>query len=94
MMYVDGIVEAMTQIEALRLASLEVDPAALTSADVLTKGFWMIKDFDTGGITISKLTYGEGDVQGVDSVRVQQAQGGAIVELGSYPLRNIVATGQ
>jgi hypothetical protein len=91
MMYVDGIVECMTQIEALRLASLEVDPAALTSADVLTKGFWMIKDFDTGGITISKLTYGEGDVQGVDSVRVQQAEGGKIAERGSYPLRGIVA---
>jgi hypothetical protein len=51
----------------------------------------MIKDFDTGGITISNLTYGEGDVQGVDSVRVQQAEGGVIAERGSYPLRGIVA---
>jgi hypothetical protein len=90
-MYLDGIVEAMTQIEALRLASLEVNPADLTSADVLTKGFQMIKDFDTGGITVTKLTYGADDVQGVDEVRLQQAEGGAIVELGSFPLRNIPA---
>jgi len=89
-MYLDGIIEAMTQVEALRLASLQVDPAKLTSEDVLKKGFWQIKNLSTGGITISDLTYGEGDVQGVDSCRIQQVVDAKIVEMGSYPLRNIL----
>jgi branched-chain amino acid transport system substrate-binding protein len=89
-MYLCGIVEAMTQVEALRLASLEVDPAELTSVDVLEKGFQQIKDFSTGGILISNLTYGPGDPEGVDEVRLQQVQNGTIVEIGSYPLRHII----
>ena len=93
-MYLCGIVEAMTQVEALRLASLEVDPAELTSADVLTKGFQQIKDFSTGGILITNLTYGAGDPEGVDEVRLQQVQNGAIVEIGSYPLRGIIPAAQ
>ena len=89
-MYLCGIVEGMTQVEALRLASLQVDPAKLTSADVLEKGFQQIKDFSTGGILITNLTYGPGDPEGVDEVRLQQVQNGAIVELGSFPLRHLV----
>jgi len=89
-MYLCGIVEAMTQVEALRLASLEVDPAELTSADVLEKGSQQIKDFSTGDILITNLTYGAGDPEGVDEVRLQQVQNGAIVEIGSYPLRGII----
>ncbi len=89
-LYLDGIVEAMTQVEALRMASLTVDPAKLTSADVLTKGFQQIKDLSTGDITISPLTYGPGDTQGVDAVRIQQVQNGKIAELGSFPLANIL----
>ncbi len=89
-MYLCGIVEAMTQVEALRLASTQVDPAKLTSADVLEKGFQQIKDLSTGGILVTNLTYGPGDPEGVDEVRLQQVQGGKIVELGSYPLRGIV----
>ncbi len=88
-MYLDGIIEAMTQIEALRLAMMEIDPSALTSADVVEKGFWQIKDLDTGGITITNLTYGEGDPEGIGEVRLQQVQNGKIVELGSKPLRGI-----
>jgi uncharacterized short protein YbdD (DUF466 family) len=89
-MYLTGIVEAMTQVEALRLASLTVNPADLTSADVLTKGFHQIKDLKTGDLTVSPLTYAADDVQGVDAVRIQQVQGGKIVELGSFPLENIL----
>ena len=89
-MYLDGVIEAMTQVEALRLASMAVDPAKLTSTDVLEKGFRQIKDMSTGGITVSPLTYGEGDPQGVDAVRIQQIQNETIVELGSYPLHNIL----
>ena len=51
------------------------------------RGFKQIKDLSTGGITISPLTYGEGDVQGVDAVRIQQVQNAAIVELGSFRCR-------
>jgi hypothetical protein len=89
-MYIDGVIEAMTQVEALRLASQQVDPSKLTSQDVLEKGFWQIKDLDTGGLFVSKFTHGQGDVQGVDACRIQQVQDGKIVELGSEPLLNIL----
>jgi hypothetical protein len=89
-MYLDGIIEAMTQVEALRLAASQVNPAELTSQDVLEKGFWQIKDLSTGGITVGNFTYGEGDCQGVDEVRIQQVQNVKIAELGAYPLRNIL----
>ena len=91
-MYLDGLIEAMTQVDALRLAAAQVDPTKMTSQDVLEKGFWQIKDLDTGGIFISKFTYGQGDVQGVDSCRIQQDQAGKITEMGSFPLQGIVAT--
>jgi len=88
-MYPHGLVEAMVQVEALRLAMEEVDVGELTPADVLENGFYKIKDFDAGGITSSLLTYGPDDVEGMDNVRVQQIQGGKIVEVGAYPLRHI-----
>ncbi|MCX8032200.1 MAG: ABC transporter substrate-binding protein [Thermoleophilia bacterium] len=93
-MYLDGIVEAMTQVEALRLAAMQVDPSKLTPEDVLKKGFWQIKDLDTGGIFISPFTYGEGDVMGPDVCRIQQVQNGKIVDVGSYPMRYILPTKQ
>ena len=88
-MYVDGIVEAMTQVEALRLALQVVPFEELTPADVLEYGFYKIKSLDTGGITCTPLTYGPADVEGVDEVRVQQVQGGKIVDLGTYPCHHI-----
>jgi len=88
-MYVDGIVEAMTQVEAMRLAMLEVPADELTSADVLEYGFYSIEDLSTGGITCTPLTYGSSDVEGVDEVRIQQVQNGQIVDLGTYPCRHI-----
>jgi branched-chain amino acid transport system substrate-binding protein len=88
-MYPHGLVEAMIQVEALRLAMQEVPVDELTPADVLEQGFYKIKDFDAGGITSSLLTYGPDDVEGMDNVRVQQIQGGKIVEVGAYPLRHI-----
>jgi hypothetical protein len=87
-MYAGGIVECMTQVEALRLA-LQVVPAdELAPADVLEYGFYKINDLDSGGITMP-LTYGPGDVEGCDDVRVQQVQDGEIVEVGAYPARHI-----
>jgi ABC-type branched-subunit amino acid transport system substrate-binding protein len=88
-MYLCGMLEAMTQVEAIRLAALQVAPDKLTAKDVLEKGYHQIKNFSTGGITISPITYGPGDVEGVDQVRLQQVQGGKIVEMGSSPLRGI-----
>jgi hypothetical protein len=88
-MYVDGIVEAMTQIEAHRLAMLEVPVDELEPVDVLEFGYYQIKNLSTGGITGSPLTYGPADVEGADEVRIQQVQNGEIVDLGSYPCHHI-----
>ena len=89
-MYLDGIVEAMTQVDALRLALAQV-PAnqQLRPVDVLEYGFYQIKDLDTGGITSTPLTYGPNLIQGVTQVRVQQVQNGKIVQVGLYPIANI-----
>jgi len=88
-MYIDGILEGMTQVEALRLAMTQVAPDKLTAKDVLTKGYEQIKNFNTGGILISPLNYGPGDRKGVNLVRLQQVQNGKIVEIGSAPLRDL-----
>ena len=88
-MYVGGILEAMVQVEALRLAMEEVPAGELKPVDVLEYGFYRIKDLDTGGLSSVPLTYGPGDIEGVDMVRVDQAQGGEVVFLGNYPTRGI-----
>lgn len=88
-MYVHGLVEAMIQVEALRLALLEKPADQLTPVDVLEYGFYRIKKLDTGGITSTPLTYGPADVEGVDEIRVDQVQGGKIVHIGTWPARGI-----
>jgi len=90
-MYAHGIVEAMIQVDALRLALENTGKSAdqLTSADVLTQGFYKIKYLDTGGIIPTPLTYGPGDVEGADEVVVHQAQAGKEVKLGTWPLRHL-----
>jgi hypothetical protein len=88
-MYPHGLVEAMIQVEALRLAMLEVPCDELTSADVLNYGFYKITNLDTGGIIPTPLTYGPADVEGADEVRVDQAQNGKVVLLGTWPLHHI-----
>ena len=93
-MYLDGIIEGMTQVQALRLAAMAGDAASLTSQEVLDNGFRQIMGFSTGDITVTPLTYGPDDSQGVDEVRVQQVQNGEIVEMGAYPLRNILPAAQ
>jgi len=89
LMYAHGVVEAMIQVEALRLAMQEVPFEELEPVDVLEHGFYMIKNLETGGITSTPLTYGPGDVIGMDAVLVQQVQGGKAVALGTWPLHNI-----
>lgn len=88
-MYVCGVVEAMTQAEAMRLAMKTVPADQLTAKDVLEKGFYQIKDMSTGGITNTPLTYGPGDIEGVDQIRIDQVQNAKIVKQGMYPLHHI-----
>jgi ABC-type branched-subunit amino acid transport system substrate-binding protein len=88
-MYEAGVLEAMTQVEALRLAMEKVPFEKLTRRDVLEKGFFKIKNLPTGGISSTPLTYGPGDIEGVDEIRIDQVQKGKVVEVGLYPLRHI-----
>ncbi len=90
-MYLDGIIEAMTQVEAQTLAMNATGKSVsnLTSADVLNNGFYKINNFSDGDITITPLNYGKGQVEGVSKVRIQQVQNGKIAEVGSFPLHDI-----
>jgi ABC-type branched-subunit amino acid transport system substrate-binding protein len=88
-MYEAGILEGMIQVEALRLAMKQVPFEKLTRRDVLEKGFFKIKNLDTGKISSTPLTYGPGDIEGVDQIRIDQVQKGKVVEVGLYPLRHI-----
>jgi hypothetical protein len=88
-MYLHGVVEAMLQVEAQRLAMQAVPVDQLKPVDVLENGFYNIKNFNTGDITSTPLTFGPGDVVGMDKVLVQQVQGGKAVSVGTYPVHNI-----
>jgi branched-chain amino acid transport system substrate-binding protein len=88
-MYEAGVLEAMIQVEALRLAMKTVPYEKLTPRDVLEKGFFMIKNLPTGRISSTPLTYGPGDIEGVDEIRIDQVQKGKVKEVGLYPLRHI-----
>jgi ABC-type branched-subunit amino acid transport system substrate-binding protein len=90
-MYLHGVVEAMIQVEAFRLALLNTgkQPSQLTSADVLHNGFQKIAGLDTGGIIPTTITYGTSDIEGADAVIVHQNQNGAMVTLGTWPLRHV-----
>lgn len=88
-MYETGIIEAMTQVEALRLAMQKVPLEKLTPRDVLEQGFYKIKDLNTGDLSSTPLTYGEGKVEGVDQIRIDQVQKGKSVKVGTYPMRHI-----
>jgi hypothetical protein len=91
-MYQHGVVEAMIQAEAYRLALAATgkdDPATLTSAEVLNSGFKQISGLDTGGIIPTTITYGTNDVEGAETVRLDQGQSGYDVYVGAYPLRHV-----
>lgn len=88
-MYMAGIIEAMVQVEAVRLAMQEVPFEKLKPVDVLEKGVWKIKNLDTGGLTNTPLTYGPDKVEGIDACRVDQVRKGKIVKVGLYPLRHL-----
>lgn len=87
--YFLGLIEAMLHVEAVRLA-LEVVPAdQLKPADILNHGFHKIKNFSTGNLTASPLTYGPSDVEGVDRARIDTIVNGKHTAVGSYPLRGL-----
>jgi branched-chain amino acid transport system substrate-binding protein len=88
-MYFEGMVEAMTQVEALRLALQKVPFEKLTPRIVLEQGYYQIKNLDNGGLSSTPLNYGPGKIEGVDAVRIDQVQAGKYVKVGSYPLRHI-----
>jgi ABC-type branched-subunit amino acid transport system substrate-binding protein len=88
-MYEAGVLEAMIQVEALRLALEKVPFDKLTSRVVLEEGFYQIKNLDTGEISSTPLTYGKGDIEGVDEIRIDQVQKGKPVKVGSAPVRHI-----
>jgi ABC-type branched-subunit amino acid transport system substrate-binding protein len=89
--YMGGMVEAMSQLEAIRLALQTTPLEKLKPADVLDNGFYKIKNLDMGGITGSPLTYGPGKIEGVDLVRVDQTEKSKIVNRGTYPCRHVYA---
>ena len=88
-MYAFGMVEAMIQVEALRLALQKVPFEKLTPAEVLKNGFYRIKNLDTGELTGTPLTYGPGKIEGCGSVVLWQTQKGKVVKIGRYPLRHL-----
>jgi ABC-type branched-subunit amino acid transport system substrate-binding protein len=88
-MYEAGVLEAMIQVEALRLAMRAVPFEKLTPKVVLEQGFFKIKNLPTGDISSTPLTYGPGDIEGVDEIRIDQVQKGKVVKVGLTPLRHI-----
>ncbi|HUV52346.1 MAG TPA: ABC transporter substrate-binding protein [Dehalococcoidia bacterium] len=88
-MYEAGVLEAMVQVEALRLAMQKVPFEKLTPRDVLEQGFFKIKNLGTADISSTPLTYGPSDIEGVDKIRIDQVQKGKVVEVGLTPLRHI-----
>ena len=87
--YMGGFLEAMIQVEALRLAMQKMPLEKLKPVDVLNYGFFQIKNLDTGGISSTHISYGPGKIEGVDKVRVDQLQKGKVVKQGVWPARNI-----
>jgi hypothetical protein len=79
----------MIQVEALRLAVQKVPFEKLTRRDVLEQGFYQIKNLPTGEISSTPLTYGKGDIEGVDQIRIDQVQKGKSVKVGIFPVRHI-----
>jgi branched-chain amino acid transport system substrate-binding protein len=87
--YGGGFLEAMTQVEALRLALQKVPFEKLTPRNVLEQGFYRIKNLENGGVGSTPLTYGPGKIEGVDEVRVDQVQNGKVVKLGTWPCHHL-----
>jgi hypothetical protein len=88
-MYEAGILEAMVHTEAQRLALQKVPFEKLTRRAVLENGFYQIKNLDTGDLSSSPLSYGPGQIEGIDKIRIDQVQKGKVVKVGIWPPRHI-----
>ncbi|MBN1847812.1 MAG: ABC transporter substrate-binding protein [Deltaproteobacteria bacterium] len=88
-MYEGGMLEAMVQVEALRLALEKAPYEKLTPKVVLEQGFYRIKNLNTGDISSTPLTYGKGDIEGVDEIRIDQVRNGKSVKVGLAPVHGI-----
>jgi hypothetical protein len=91
-MYVGGVLEAMIQVEAFRLAMQTVPYEELTAKDVLEKGFYQINNMETGLLSCTPIDYGEGDIEGVEEVRLDIVVDGEVKFIGNYPCRHIIDT--
>ncbi len=87
--YIGGFLEVMTQVEALRLAMQQTPLEKLKPVDVLNNGFYKIKNLPTGDLSATPLSYGPGQIEGVDKVRIDQLQKGKVVKQGVYPCRHL-----
>ncbi|HDM78731.1 MAG TPA: hypothetical protein ENG51_20065 [Deltaproteobacteria bacterium] len=86
-MYIYGVVEAMVHVEAVRLALEKVSsPDQLTPEIVLKEGLYRIRNFSTGGLTESPLSFGPDRLYGPERVRLDQVQAGKQVKLGYWPI--------
>ena len=85
--YIHGVVEAMVQVEALRLASLKVPLEEVKDPKIiLENGFWNIKDFDTKGMRHTKLTYGPKKAQGLSALNITEVRNGKPEIVGEFPI--------
>jgi len=89
-MYQHGVVEAMVQVEAVRLAMSNTGkaPCDLMMSDIFTQGFLKINGLSTGGIIPGIINYSTGKVEGAQYVRVDQCWNGTVILLGdTFPIR-------
>lgn len=89
-MYLHGIIEAMIQVEALRLAMKVTDVKDLTSALVLKNGFEKITNLNTGDLT-PPISFGPGQVEGVSLIRLDESRDGEAVFIGYYSTKGVYA---
>lgn len=89
-MYLHGIIEAMIQTEALRLALKTTSADKITSAIVLKNGFEKITELKTGDLT-PPITFGPGKVEGVNLIRLDEARDGEAVLIGYYSTKGVYA---
>jgi hypothetical protein len=84
-MYQHGVVEAMTQVDAIRraLANTGKSPCDLTTADIFTQGFLKINGLDSGGIIPGLINYSTGSVEGARYVRIDLCANGTTINLGT-----------
>jgi ABC-type branched-subunit amino acid transport system substrate-binding protein len=87
--YVEGVIHGMMIVETTRLALEKVPYEKLTPGDIIKHGFYRMKDFDTGGLTSSPLTFGPGKHYGVETCPIYELMHGRQVLLGKYPVRGL-----